>query len=376
MIAIERVETSRQLKTFITLDLALYRDHPLYAPPVRYDVGKRLRKWTRHRTDGKIPRHEAALYLAHKDGRVVGRISASVDQTKNDHDGESSGAFGFLEGVSDPGVFAALFVAAESWLRERGARRVLGPYSFIQEDPYVGLLVEGFDEPPTFGMTYSLPWYPAMVEAAGYRGVMDLRSYFVPSNALPPKILERVQPLLSRADVNVREIDMRHVWDEAKLLRNVFNAALRGNWEFVPFPDEQVQAMVEELRLIADPRVILIAEVDGKTAGAVINIPDYNDVLRQTRGTLFPTGLVRLLLAKGNRTRLRPYALGVLEPYRGMGIGALLVYETFKRGTVAGYQQAEVTWVLGNNAPMNDLALAFAEPRGKMHRIYEKRLDA
>jgi GNAT superfamily N-acetyltransferase len=374
MLSIEPVDPGRELRKFMNLDLQLYRRVPLYAPPVRLDVLQRLRRWTAVPKEGAKPKHAAALFLARQGNRPVGRIAASIDFVKNEHTSTPSAAFGFLEGEEDPEIFARLFEAAEAWIVEHGVHRVLGPYSFTQEDPYVGLLVDGFDVNPCFGMTYSLPWYPAMVEAAGYKPIMDLKSYIVRSGDIPAVIAERAEAAYATGRVRVRPIEMRRIWDEAKLLRNIFNSALRDNWEFVPFTDEQVHGMVQELKLLADPRLVLIAYVNDQPAGAVINIPDYNDVLRATSGKLFPLGIVRLLWAKRHLTRFRAYAMGVLQPYRRLGVAACLVYETFRRCVAAGYSQAEVTWILGDNGPMNELAKRFAENQGKTHRVYEKML--
>lgn len=374
MLQVLPVRTASELREFVDFDLEHYRDRPLYAPPIRIDLQRRIRRWTRPREDGAAADKEARLFLARRNGQVVGRLSASIDHVKNEHDGVVSGAFGMLEVVNDPAVSDALFDRAISWLADRNVKRVLGPYGFTQEDPYVGLLVEGFDIDPTFGMTYSQPWYPELVERAGFATAMDLKSYSIESHLTPAVIEERARRTQSRAGIRVRPIDMKRVWDEAKLIRNIFNASLQNNWEFVPLSDEQVRGMVQEIKLLADPRIILFVEVDGKPAGCVINIPCYNDVLRACRGKLFPTGLARLLLARRKRIKMRPYALGVLEPYRRLGLANLLIYETFRRGSAAGYRRGEVTWILGNNTPMNELATQFANPHPKIHRIYEKSL--
>lgn len=373
MLTIDRVQSKADLQAFLECDLELYRERPLYAPPLRYDLARRIEKWTRPPKEG--PRkYEAELFLARRNGEVVGRLAASIDHHKNERAETASGAFGLFECAEDPQASRGLFDRAQQWLVDRRIQRVLGPYGFTQEDPYVGLLVDGFDEEPSFGMTYSLPHYPQLVEEAGFGTAMDLQSYIVPSQAIPPPIAEKGEEILARGDVRIRPIDMGRVWDEAKIIKNVFNTALSDNWEFVPFSDDQVRGMVQELKLLADPRLILIAEVDGQPAGCVINIPDYNDVLRACQGRLFPTGLLRLLWAKRKRSKFRAYALGVLPPYRRLGLATLLVYETFRKGTDANYQTAEVTWILGNNVPMNELARLFARPGGKKHRIYEKSL--
>ncbi len=365
ILAVEPVRSKRELSVFLNMDLSLYADRPLYAPPFRHDLARRIRKWA----------SSAQLFIARRGSRPVGRIAASIDSVKNRDTKCATGAFGMFECRDDAAAAGALFQAAEGWLAKRGVRRVLGPYGFTQEDPYVGFLAEGFDLPPTFGTTYSLEYYPRMVEEAEYRPVMDLLSYAIDSNKLPEPIAEKAIPVKQRPEVTVRPIEMKRVWDEARLIKNIFNGSLNENWEFVPFTDAQVKGMVQELRLVADPRVVLFVEVRGEAAGCVINIPCYNDVLRACRGRLFPTGLLRLLLAKGNRSRLRPYALGVLPRYRREGLAGLLIYETFIRGAEAGYTTGEVTWVLENNTAMNDLAAQFARPERKVHKIYEKYLE-
>lgn len=372
MPTVTRVRSPRDVRRFVDYDLELYAEEPLYAPPLRFDLFQRVRRWIHPAVES---RHRAALFLVEDRGRVLGRISASADSFEDDREGRRTGSFGFLEAVDERSVFGALFGAAEEWLVEHGVHRVVGPCSFTLADPYVGFLVEGFDEPPTFGTTYSRPYYPSHVESLGYRVEMDLLSFRArPLAGAPPSLVEKADALRKAEDVAVYPLSLWDIWDDAKCVAALFNAALAQNWGFLPVTEEKIWDVVRELRRVVDPRIVRFAEIDGELVGCALCLPDVNDVLRACGGRLFPAGVVRFRRGRRNRTQLRGCALVVHPRFRRKGVASLLVCETLQAASAAGYREAELSWVSADATPMLALADRFARPSGKMHRVYAKDL--
>lgn len=371
MLTVTRVRSPEDVRRFVDFDRALYADEAAYAPPVRYDLHQRIRRWTRA---GLEREHQAALFLVRSDGRPVGRISASIDHARNAAAAASLGAFGFLEAVSDRSVFGALFGAAEEWLAEHGVTRVRGPFSFGVDDPYAGLLVEGFAEPPTFGATWSRPYYPEHVLSLGYAPALDLRTWqLTPAAALPPDLLARAEGARGRGDVSIRALRTDDLAAEAQLVRRILDGS-RSGWAPVPLGDDPLRDLVPLLRLAADPRLVLFAEQDDEPVGCLLALPDWNDVLRACDGRLFPLGLLRLALGRRSRRRLRVLAPGVLPRYRRGGVGTLLLVEALRVAAAAGYTEIELAGIPESDGPLRALAARFGAPTGRLHRIFEKDL--
>lgn len=369
MLKVTRARSAEAVRRFVDFDRALYAEEPRYAPPVRYDLHQRIRRWTRPTLERE---HQAALFLVEDDGKTVGRISASIDHARNAAAAASVGAFGFLEAVDDRAVFGALFGSAEEWLAEHGVTRVRGPFSFGVDDPYAGLLVEGFEEPPTFGSTWSRPYYPDQVQSLGYAPALDLRTWKLrPATELPADLSAKADALLARPDVTVRALKPEDLAGEAQLARRIVDGA-RSGWSPVPLGDDALRDLVPLLRLAADPRLVLFVEVEGEAVGCLLALPDWNDVLRACDGRLFPLGLLRLALGRRSRRRLRVLAPGVLPRQRRSGLASLLLVEALRFAHAAGYPDVELASIPEADVPLRSFAARVGTPTARLHRIYEK----
>ncbi|MBI4239203.1 MAG: hypothetical protein HY696_12420 [Deltaproteobacteria bacterium] len=365
-ISVEQVRTWWQQRRFLALPWRLYRTDPAWVAPLRLELAQRLNR----KKNPYFRKGDAALFLARRGREVVGRISAQVDAV-----GAPSGAFGFYEAIDDPTVAQALLTAASEWLRVRGVQKMVGPCNFRLEDPAPGFLTEGFEHRPTFMMAYSKPYYPAQMEAAGLQTVMDLHAYRGDKDhPLPSTLIERAAVADRIPQFQVREIQMDRLYAEAELLRALFNEGLKNNWGFVPFSSAHARKMAHDLRLLADPRIILIAEVAGRPVGAVINLPNFNDLFADCNGRLFPKGFYRMWRCRNRIQGIRGYAIAILPEYQKHGVGCLLLRESFARAVVAGYTYGEISWILGSNKGMNDLAVFTGSQRQKAYRLYEQRL--
>ncbi|MBI2345325.1 MAG: hypothetical protein HYV03_00210 [Deltaproteobacteria bacterium] len=362
---IVEVRNWRARRLFLRLPWRLYRHDPAWVAPLRIELARRIDP----RKNPYFRHGEAALFLARAGREVVGRISAQVERAA------SEGAFGFYEAVDDQTVADTLLGAASEWLRRRGVGKVMGPCNFRLEDPAPGFLTRGFDLPPAFMMAYSKPHYPSQLERAGFTTVMDLHSYCVDKeHPLPQGLLDRADQAAAIPGLRIRQLQMERLFDEAELLRGIFNGALKNNWGFVPFSAAQARQMARDLKMLADPRIVLIAEVENRPIGAVINLPNYNDILADCNGRLFPKGLYRLWRCRHRIRGLRGYAMGILPDYQGHGVGCLLIREAHTRGMAAGYTYGEITWVLGSNKGMNELAQYLGGQQQKGYRLYQRTL--
>jgi ribosomal protein S18 acetylase RimI-like enzyme len=250
---------------------------------------------------------------------------------------------------------------------------MMGPFQFRQEDPYVGVLVEGFDLNPSFMMSYNPPTYDGFLKAAGLTSAMDLYTYKLRGEeGVPPIIKENSIKARKELNLTMRTLDPKNLDAEARTIAGIFNEALRDNWGFEEFLDAQIREMVTMFKLFIDPRVVAFAQVDGKDVGCLIMLPDYNHIIKPSRGKLGPGLLMRYFSRKKTTNSVRGYALGVLKKYQGHGVGSALTDEMFNIGAKIGYFDCEVSWVLANNSSMNELAKAMGGKKDKIYRIYSK----
>ena len=363
----------RDLDTFVRLPWRLHADDPAWVPPL-----------LRERRAALDPGHPLFRdvrwqgFLAFDGAVCTGRISAQIDRRYAALGAPGLGQFGFLEAVDDAGVHAALLGAAEAWLAARGCRRVEGPF-----DPGVnqelGQLVEGFGTPPFFMMTHGLRWTPAHIEAAGYRGAMDLLAYEVHSQFAHPAAMAR---LVARAGARLRfrPLDRRRADEEFRLLCEIFNDAWANNWRFVPFAEDELIRIGRDMLRIIDADQIQIAEVDGEPAAFGVLLPNVNEALADLDGRLLPFGWAKLLwrLKVRHPATGRVPLMGVRRAHQANRLGAALAF-----GIVAALQapaarrgigQVELSWILEDNRPMRHLLEAIGAVVTRRYRIYGRDL--
>lgn len=380
-VSIVPVKSSADRREFVDLAFRLNRGDPAWVPPLKAEVhgllNPKKNPWFGHA--------EAQLFLARSGERTVGRISAHIDQLAlaqppEQGMGPGTGFWGFLE-AEDDAVAAALFIAAEDWLRTKGMIRALGPISFAMWDE-PGLLVSGHEVPPTVMMGHNSPLYPAWVEAAGYRGVQDLHNYDLPIDVGFPPLTNRIVAQGERnRDIRIRPVDKRRFDAEAALILGILNDAWSDNWGFVPFTDAEVAYAGKKLKPIVFEDLVMIAEVDGKPVAFMMTLPDLNEKLKDFDGALFPFNWARLLwwLRKPKVKTMRVPLMGVvkeLQSSRLAGQLAFMMIEYIRRNAVANYgaTRGDFGWVLASNGPMASVGEAVGGTVSKVYRIYEKTL--
>lgn len=373
-IRIQPVSHRRDRQRFVTLPWQLYRHDPHWVPPLRRErldhLSVRRNPFFRHA--------EAAFFIAERDGRAVGRISAQIDHLHQQYHGRGCGFFGLLEAEDDPAVFQALLDQAESWLRQRGMHEALGPFNLSINDE-CGLLVEGFDTPPSILMGHALPYYQHQLEAQDYRKAKDLLAFRLGPGFIDP---DGMAAALSRARRRVRLRPIR--WDdfaaELDLLRGIFEDAWSDNWHFVPFSAAEFQAMGRHFRQLLAPDLIHFAELDGEAIGMIVCLPDLNRVIADLNGRLLPLNWLRLLwrLKTGFPDAARVPLMGIRKAHQrsllGAGTAFLLIDALHEPMRRRGVRQVELSWVLEDNEGLiNILSHLGAEPY-KRYRIYRKPL--
>jgi GNAT superfamily N-acetyltransferase len=361
------VQSDKDLRRFTRFPWHVYRGHPHWVPPLLLDVETRL-----SRTKHPFFQHaEAAYFLALRGDAVVGRIAASVDRNHNEFWNEKQGAFGWFECLDDADAARALVQAAHQWVRVRGMKVFRGPLSFSTNDE-CGLLIEGFDRPPSILMPYNPPYYAALLEACGLTKAKDLWAWEVDPHRPPDERMRRAMEIVvKRKGITLRSLDMTHFAQEVERVKSVYNAAWERNWGFVPMTDAEMDYMAEDLKLGVDPAMILFAEHEGRVVGSMITLPDLNQATRHANGRLLPFGLLKILWHKRRVKSLRVLTLGVLEGYRQRGIEMALIQMAFENAQRRGYDVAEISWTLEDNVRINRPVEAIDAVRTKTYRLYE-----
>ena len=360
------------LKAFIDLPYRLHANHPHWVPPLR------LERWLflNRRMNAFFSHGEAEYFLALRDGRVVGRISAQVNRAFNDAQQRRWGWFGFLELEEDAETLTALLGAAEQWLRGRGCERMVGPADFTMNDE-AGVLIEGFDQPPILRQPWHPPYYQQLMEGAGVQKAMDLLMWNLEVSdreKVLPVIFELADKVQSEHGIRVRHMRRMRLRRELDAFAEVYNAAWSENWDFVPYSKKDLDALAQEMHLVFDKHWAFIAEREdtGEVVAMAMSFPDVNQVLARMKGRLLPLGWW-YFLRKGRLTdRVRVGFLGVKPEYQHTGVAAKLYVEHFNAAAVRPQTGGEMGWILETNTAMNRGMEAMGGRVVKRYRVYER----
>jgi hypothetical protein len=364
---------------FVDLPYRLHRRDPNWVPPLRRDVRALLDR----RRNPFFDHGDAEFWLAWRGGRPVGRISAQINRLHLETHRDETGNFGMIEATDDPAVFAALLETAEAWLRERGMRRVVGPYNLSMNDE-IGVQISGFDSPPMIGMPYAPPYYAERLDGAGYSKVKDLHALRVAVGELLTEHLERVDRVTAQlragGRLGLRFLDPARFADELRLALDVYNEAWTENWGFLPVGEREAQVLIAQLAPILPPQGVIFGLADGEAAAMLVALPNLNELLAGLDGRLFPFGWARLLWRMRFR---RPKAAriilaGVRRRYRGSAISmaliTLMLGALLKVGQERDVEMVEMSWILEDNKASLEGAQAIGGRLAKLYRIYGKRL--
>jgi len=375
-VTIRQIDSKADRRTFAKVPWVAHRSDPEWVPPLLADVLDTINP----RKNPFFEHGEAALFLAERDGEAVGRITAHTNRLHNEYHKDTTGFFGFFESVEDETVSGALLETAEDWLRQHGCDRALGPQSFSTNEE-VGLLVEHREGPPMLLCAQNPPYYPRLIEAAGYEKAKDLYGWYYEVGEIPAEALKIAHAVEQYHGLTVRQADPKHLERDIHIVREVFNAAWSQNWGYVPWTDNEVKHGAKAMGMIIKPEITAIAEVEGKPAGFMVALPNLNEAIKDLNGRLFPTGLLKLiwrLKLGGYRFRsARLVLLGIMPEFRGSALGGLsvlLYVRAHRGGEQLGIEFGELGWTLEDNEKINAGIQFMGGRLGKVYRIYGKDL--
>ncbi|MFI9580657.1 N-acetyltransferase [Streptomyces sp. NPDC052236] len=376
-VTVSRVRSRAETTAFVTLPRSLYRDDPHWVAPL---IGEQ-RALIDRRRNPFFETGTAELFLARRGRRAVGRIAAVIDPRYQARHDARCGQFGLFECVDDPAVATALFDTAAAWLRERGLRAMLGPLNFSTNDE-CGVLVDGFDSPPTLLMPHNPAYYPALYTACGFTKAKDLYSWRVPMppDGEPPAAFRRVaERALNAPGVRVRPLDPARFDADLAALKDIYTDAWAENYASVPMTDREFSHTIARLKPLIQPELLHFAEVHGEPVAFTLWLPDANQALRAADGRLttlgLPIGQLRIARAARRINRTRAIASGIKKAYRSTGLGAALVTEGQRAALRLGHTETEFSWILEDNHDANRYVQAFGGVHFRTHRLYERALD-
>jgi len=369
-IRIEKVIGGKQLNRFLKFPWSVYKGNPNWVPPLLIERKQFFNPAKNPFFDHALVEH----FLANRDGKVAGRISAIINSRHNEFHNDKIGFFGFFESINDFGVASRLFDAAAEFLRVRGMDTMRGPCNFSTNDE-IGFLVKGYDSPATIMNTYTPEYYLELAERYGMKKAMDLYGYYLDDTMpIAERVVKVAEQVQHREDLVIRKLNLKKLREEVEKVKYIYNKAWEKNWGFVPLTDEEIDHMADDLKMIIDPNIAFFAEVKGNPIGFSLSLPNMNEILIKLDGRLLPTGIFKLLyymkihrIVKGVRTLI----MGLIPEYRGRGIDNLLYLETIRQGPLHGYHWSEMGWILETNFKMNRAIEALGGRLHKVYRIYD-----
>ncbi len=373
-VVVQEVRTRQQRDVFVRFPWQIYRHDPHWVPPLLME-----------RKEFISPRHPfyqhgaAAMFLACQNGQPVGRVLVSDDSCYNEYHGSNTGCFGMFESIDDQEVAHALLDAAANWLLSRGRATMWGPIDYSMNYT-CGLLIDGFDSPPRVLMNHNPPYYAGLIESYGLAKVKDLYAWWFddPHNMLE-KWHRRAERIAETSNVTIRTFRLRDMNAELRRCKTIYNESWAKSFGFVPMTDAEFLHYGKELKHIAVPEMLCLAEVDGEPVAFSMTLPDFNEAMKPLNGRLtkwgLPLGLLKFQRGLKHIRSARLVTLGITEPYRRRGIAELLILRTLDYGrNVMRYTGAELSWTLEDNDPINHYITAVGGQRYKTYRLYEKQL--
>jgi hypothetical protein len=372
-VEVRPVRSRADRRQFIDLPFRLHGTGTPWIPPLKLErhlfLSPRFSAFFKH--------GEAALFLARRDGRVVGRISAQVDRNFNDFHENDWGMFGFLEFEEDREALDALLETAAGWLRARGRDRMVGPMDFTTNDE-LGVLIEGFDLEPMIRQPWQPPYYHVLCEEAGLQKEVDLFMWEMKignKEKILPIIWNLADDLEPKHGITIRRMTRRGLRRDLNAFAELYNEAWARNWGFVPYGKEDLDAYAEELHLVFDRDWFMVAETaEGETVGIAITVPDINQVLARMNGRLLPLGWLHYLRRKRIVDRCRIGFLGVKPAYQHTGVAAAFYIQHFRESERSRIKWGEGGWVLETNKGLNRGMEALGGRIDKKYRVYERAL--
>lgn len=365
------VTTAAALKDFIRLPYRLYKNDPVWVPPLLSEVTKQFDR----KKNPTLEHCEYELFLLKRDDEIVGRIASFIDTIALQEWNEPVGLFGYFDCIDDRDAARILFDAAAGWLRQKGMKSMRGPWSFVSQE--WGLVTEGFEPSPTVMAPYNPEFYINLYLGYGFEKAKDLLVYYISAAEgykIPDRILTLTDDVAKRYKIRTRHLKMRDYDNEVENVIELSNKSLADNWGYTQVTRKEAEAIGSDLKPILHPRGVIFAEdANGRPVGFAIAIPDINYLIRDLRGHLLPLGWLRVARGLPRLRRYRLFALGVLPEYQGKGIDSL-IYRALYESLFSEDLWLEINYVLEDNAPMNNAIIKLEAKPLRRYRIYQRRI--
>ncbi len=372
-IAIKEVASSRDMKKFISFPYKLYAGSKYWVPPLRFDEMNTLRK-------DKNPAFdfcEAKYWLAHKDGKIAGRIAGIINTRYIEKWKNKYARFGWIDFIDDESVSKLLLDKVENWARENGMEAIQGPLGFTDLD-YEGMLIEGFEELGTLATIYNYSYYPKHLEKYGYTKDIDWVEFEIKAPKEVPEKINRIANIaLERSNLRVLKVKKsKDLLPYAKDMFNVLNVAYRDIFGFVPLTDKQVDLYVKQYFGFIRPEYIsIVLDKNDRVAAFAITMPSLSKALQKSNGRLFPFGFIYILKAMKKNNLIDLYLIGVLPEYQGKGVNSILIKELAKIFISKKIAKTETNVELENNYKVQAQWKFFEKRQHKRRRCYIKYLN-
>lgn len=376
MIIVKPVNNKKDLKKFIMFPFQLYKDDKNWVPPLIMEQ----KKFFDPQKNPYYEHSEVQLFIALKDEKIVGRISAQTNTQHNKFHDDKVGFFGFFESIDDQEVADALFTAAYNWLQKKGMDTMRGPMNFSTNHE-CGLLVDGFDSPPYILMNHNPSYYQKLYEGSGLAKEMDLLAYLIPKKPTPDRLKRVTEKLQKRGRFTVKELSSKNKKELRKDLQTVFTVyskAWEKNWGFVPATKKEFDHEIDNVIDIMRPEFFYLAYVEDEPAGFYVALPDFNQILIKMKGRLFPFGIFHFLFGKNKITAMRVVTMGVIKKFQNRGIDTVFYTKNFimaNEHKKMNIEKAEMSWILETNTMMNRIATNLGGWVHKTYRIWDKKIS-
>ena len=373
-ITIRPVADQKAKRAFLDLPFAIYRNDPNWVAPLYIERFEHLDP----KKNPYFQHADVQLFVAERDGKPVGRISAQSCRLRTERYKDGVGQFGMIEAEDDPAIFAALVKSAGDWLKARGHDRIQGPFSFSINDE-MGLLIDGFDTPPNMMMGHNRPYYAKRLKDLGFVKVKDVIAYSYDGTAPLPRAMRVAYDKAMRSpDIVIRPLDKKNLGRDLDIIVSILNDAWSNNWGFVPWTREEIVTLGNNLKMLVTGQYIAIAEYRGEAAAMAVSLPNINEWIMGLNGRLLPFGWAKVawnLLARPPRSVRMPL-MGISSRFHSTPLGSALalgVIDTVRRYHMSrGTMRGELSWILEDNLPMRRLIELVGAKPYKTYRIYEK----
>jgi hypothetical protein len=371
---VREISIGGDLRPFLDVVDRIYRDDPMYVRPLDLELKDRLSK-----KNPFFGHADGTCFVAFRNGRVAGRITAQIDRSHLDRHKDEAGFFGFLDTIDDAEICRALIDRASSWLKARGMKRIRGPLSLnINEE--LGCLVEGFDSPPMIMMPHHRAYQGGLIEQAGLAKLKDFYAWRYVVGDVPKRAQKAHEEIAGLPEIQMRQVNMNRVDEDVRLVMDIFNDAWSDNWCSVPLNEPELRKSAADMKLILKPELTRIVSIDGEPAAFAIALPNVNELIRDFNGSLFPLGLPKLLWrlkVEGAKTA-RLILLGIRKKYRHVrkyaGLSTYMYVEMNRSGQRLGIKWGELSWTVEDNGPVNVGIKLMGGKIYKRYRVYEREL--